>query len=110
MKPREEDGIPEDIVAVFDAPRYVDRYTVVLDDSWKGASGYVAMLGLSDDPEWPLGFSQFSDGLLGRHLGRRITFRALPLCVQRHVTRRLQRNMNIERAGEDADAAEKDPY
>ncbi len=83
--------IPEGIVAVFDAPRYADRYTVVLDDAlWSAAPGYSPMLGLSDDPDWPLGFSQYSDGVPGRHLGRRIRFRGLPPRVQEHVARRLK--------------------
>ena len=88
---KKEAGIPDDIVAVFDAPRYLDRYTVVLDHSmWETTPGYHPMLGLSDDPEWPLGFSQFSDGLPGPHLGRRIRFRALPPRVRAHIIRRLQ--------------------
>jgi len=86
-----EKGMPKDIVAVFDAPRYADRYTVVLDPYiWNATPGYHPMLGLSEDPDWPLGISQFSDGVPGRHLGRRISFRALPPRVQEHVIRRLK--------------------
>ena len=98
MRPRRNDvDIPEDIVAVYDAPRFVDRYTVVLDRSvWESTPGYHPMLGLSDDPEWPLGFSQFSDGVPGRHLGRRIRFRALSPSVQAHITRRLQNTTRSE--------------
>ena len=94
---RREADIPKDIVAVFDAPRFVDRYTVVLDRSVSESTpGYHPMLGLSDDPESPWGFSQFSDGVPGRHLGRRIRFRALPPQVQAHITRRLQNTTRSE--------------
>ena len=67
-----------------------DRYTVViLDRAWDTKPGYKAMLGLSDDPTHPQGFSQFTEGQDGPHLGKLIKFTDLPRNVQEHVKDRL---------------------
>jgi len=58
-------------------------YQHVGGDKWRA-------LGLSDDPTWPLGFSQFGDARKGDHLGERIDFDDLPANVRAHVKERLE--------------------
>lgn len=75
----------------------VDRWTVVLDSKDWNASvdgRRRAMLGLSDAPDHPQGFSQFTEGdedrrNHGRHLGREILWSEFPEHLQRHVLARI---------------------
>ena len=79
------------IIAVYDNPEFADRYTVVLDRAgWStSAPNLHPSLGLSENPDSPQGFSQFSECFLGDHLGRKIEFEDLPENVREHVRRRL---------------------
>jgi hypothetical protein len=67
-----------------------DRYTILFEPWYFGKS--CNCLGLSTDPESPLGFSQFSDCYDGDHLGKEIKFEDLPDNVQTHIINRLEIN------------------
>jgi len=56
---------------------------------WPEPGGLFMALGLSDDPDSPQGFSQFSAAKVGPHLGRQIAFQDLPQNVQEHAIGRL---------------------
>jgi hypothetical protein len=59
-----------------------DRYTVILDDG--------SALGLSHNPDSPLGFSQWCDAVAeGVDMGKNILFENLPLRVQQHIKLRI---------------------
>lgn len=45
-------------------------------------------LGMSEGPTEPLGFSQWTHGQAGPHLGRKLPFSALPKTIQRHIIAR----------------------
>lgn len=62
---------------------------MILLDSENDKGMYDA-LGLSDNPEHPQGFSQFSEAQRGSHLGEKINFKDLPENVQEHVQKRLK--------------------
>lgn len=47
-------------------------------------------LGVSKDPDGPLGFSQWGEYVLGDHLGKKIDFTDLPENVQKHVLERME--------------------
>lgn len=63
-----------------------DRFTILVEAL---SNGNYEALGLSSDPDWTLGFSQFGEAVDGEHLGREIVFDQLPANVQRHVLTRL---------------------
>lgn len=68
----------------------LDRYTVVIDGTdWDDSSspGMKSMLGLNSGGR---GFSQFTEGQEGRHLGSGIAFQSLDAETQRHIIARLQ--------------------
>ena len=85
------------IIGVFDEPRFMDRYTVVLDERVQGANGdylYV-MLAVSNNPRLPNEVSIFGEGRFfpsgdNSHLGESISFDALPEDIQAHVRERLE--------------------
>lgn len=65
-----------------------DRYTVVyLED--RERDGTYTCVGMSAEPFHPQGVGQHSTAMLGRHLGRRISFEALPVDCRRLVLRDL---------------------
>jgi hypothetical protein len=77
------------IIAIYDnGGKSIDRYTIVLNDSNNFESLYNS-LGLSNDPDSPLGFSQFNTCENGPHLGKKIAFSDLPKNVQDHAKNRL---------------------
>ena len=57
-----------------------DRYTVVFDDG--------SALGLSHNPDSPLGFSQWGLAAEGVDFGKSISFQELPQRVQEHIKAR----------------------
>lgn len=62
--------------------RTFDRYTIVFDDD--------SALGLSHNPDSPIGFSQWCAHVdAGTDLGKTISFEELPESVQRHITMRI---------------------
>ena len=58
-----------------------DRYTVVFDDG--------TALGLSHNPDSPIGFSQWGSVAEGVELGKAILFQELPDRVQEHIKARV---------------------
>jgi hypothetical protein len=72
-----------------------DRYTAVFsgkvwDEQFKRTPDKVKakfkmMLGFSSNPTHPQGYSQWSEGQEGRHLGRPVKFEDLPEPLQHHV-------------------------
>jgi len=78
---------PKAIMNIYDNNgETCDRYTIVL-----RSSGLMCdMLGLSELPDSPLGFSQYTMGMDGEHLGKRIQWNDLPENVQSHVEGRLK--------------------
>lgn len=79
-------------ITVYDnGGKTFDRYTIVLHGKeWAERGGLTTMLGLSHNPTHPQGFSQWTSGTPGRHLGRKITFSRLPKNIQSHVRARLE--------------------
>lgn len=83
------------ILAIYDnGGETLDRYTVVTNEQWSLNS--LAMLGLSDNPTDPQGFSQWSGGTYaeGRgtrntHLGKRVQFEHLSEELQNHIAHRV---------------------
>lgn len=61
-----------------------DRYTAVYLDQPENRGLYAAR-GMSEYPFHPMGFGQYCAAMLGRHLGKRITFEDLPPDCQRLV-------------------------
>ncbi len=89
---------PGCILSVWDSgEKFADRYSVV----FKGYQQIPAphshklvdmreILGLSDNPTHPQGFSQFSNGFEGPHLGSKISWMQLPSQVREHIFERIQ--------------------
>ena len=97
------------IIGVFDNPRFMDRYTVVLDERSPrvpGADGehYYIMLSMSNSPHLPNGISILVEGRFfpsgdNSHLGESISFDALPEDIQAHVRERLEDWKTLTRGG-----------
>ena len=71
----------------------VDRWTVVLDSTaWRESvnPGMMAMIGMSDNPTDPQGFSQFSEGREGSHLGKKIPWLEIPKNIRNHILARIK--------------------
>lgn len=70
-----------------DGGKTIDRYTVVLTRSslntWE-------CIGMSQDVTSPQGFYQHSVCRLGRHLGKRISFAALPAAHRERIIQELR--------------------
>lgn len=72
-----------EIIAVYDnGGKTVDRYTIVF-------RGEQMVLGVSDDPTGYMGFSNWGDAVIGRHLGKKIQFDDLPEDVKIHIEARI---------------------
>lgn len=69
------------ILAIYDAPKFGDRYTIYYDEPGSRA-GFHPCLGASEHPFHPQGIGQHSEGQLGAHNGKRISFSQLPPDVQ----------------------------
>ena len=83
--------IRANVRAVYDAgPEQNDRYTVVLKPVWEANPGHSQCLGFNAQPTHPsYGISQFSECVVGRHLGKKIKFADLPEHLREHVVGRL---------------------
>jgi hypothetical protein len=80
---------PDYIHSIYDnLGKTVDRYTVFTPQLERNKLR--ECLCLDNRPEHPQGFSQFSAGEPGPHLGEEISFATLPNHVQRHIIRRLE--------------------
>jgi len=82
---------PPRILRIFDnGGATADRYTVVFKERADDPRYWIA-LGLSDNPEHPQGFSQWTEtSLPNNKIGKHIFFKDLPPNVQKHVRRRQQ--------------------
>ena len=65
-----------------------DRYTVIFENIDRELE-LNHCLSVSSDPDSIQGYSNFSYGLAGDHLGERVTFEALPEDIQKHIGRRI---------------------
>jgi hypothetical protein len=79
---------PDEIKAIYDNPKALDRYTIVLSEHVRPTTWEALVL--SQDPEWPQGVSQWTEVVLPNpDIGREISWDDLPNNVQVHITRRL---------------------
>ena len=62
-----------------------DRYTVVYLDEPERRACLFAARAMSRNPSDPQGFGQYCTAMPGKHLGRRIELKDLPLACQRLV-------------------------
>lgn len=75
------DKKPRLIKSIWYDPNYYDGYTIVFKDG--------SILGLSENPSHPLGFSQFSTGEEGSHLGKQIKWQDLTIELRQHIRSRI---------------------
>jgi hypothetical protein len=84
---------PDEILIIYDNQGIsADRYTVVFKPGFMLVSKpeYLAMLGLSDFPERPQGFSQWGECVLNNEaLGIEIKWNDLSEPMQRHIIERM---------------------
>lgn len=77
-------------VRIYDnGGKTVDRYSVLVEDGnerWDGEARYVTCLGVSDGGR---AYSEFSEALPGRHLGKRVKLEALDAATRAHIVERL---------------------
>ncbi|MEE9164965.1 MAG: hypothetical protein V3U15_01755 [Nitrospinota bacterium] len=74
---------PRYIKSIYDNEgKTIDRYAVFFKTE-------DIILGLSDDPDYPLGFAQCGEAIEGPHLGKKILWKDLPENVQKHIKRRM---------------------
>jgi hypothetical protein len=82
------------IYKIFDnGGKTIDRYTVVFAEKQFDVSTGRRLnieLGLSVDPTWPLGFSQWGLCRIDADMGDEIKFSDLPENVQKHVLERME--------------------
>lgn len=77
-----------EIKAIYDNKgKTYDRYSIVFKEK---EGEYSVMLGLSNYPSHPQGFSQWSRCVDGDHLGTEITFGELPINIQEHTLNRIK--------------------
>jgi len=82
-----------EIKAIYDnGGKTVDRYTVYYDEP---TGNVYPCVGMSSNPCHPQGFGQHSEGILGRHNGKRIKFEDLPIDCQRVVLQDINWNRRI---------------
>lgn len=87
-----EDIPPLGRIKVYDLEGTLDRYTIVFMDQVEDEGGeygpLYTVLGMSDHPDHPQGYSQHGSGHDGPHLGRPIRFQDLPENIRKHAIRR----------------------
>jgi len=89
------EGCPSEIVAIYDSPDFWDRYTVVYGSPFKkNGEDFYECLGLSENPNHPQGFSQWSECMMGDHLGKSIEWDELPDNVKDHIRSRFSEATN----------------
>lgn len=74
---------PKNVLRVYDHPKFSDRFTVYFN---KKEREYYSCIVMSENPFHPQGIGQHSCGMLGRHNGKIIDFKDLPLDCQTLVT------------------------
>ena len=88
--PKGMEQVEDALITVYDSgpDEGADRYTVVMHgEDWEASAnpGFLPMLGFSGFPEHPQGFSQWTEGQEGPHLGKRIKFSDLSPDLQQHL-------------------------
>jgi hypothetical protein len=63
-----------DVRIYDDGGKTADRFTFAFPWAKNPATGFVAMVGLGATPFHPQGFCQHTEGKMGRHLGKRISY------------------------------------
>lgn len=81
---------PQEVVAMYDKPKYADRYTFLTSEPSGTTPGMYMSLGTSRNPDDPQGISMFGDAVPGSHLGRKMRWSDVPLNVRKHVVRRFK--------------------
>jgi len=76
--PRHEKVNGHPIACYDDGGKSADRYTVVYLDAPERSPKTFLCLGMNHEPFHPMGIGQHGSAMVGRHLGRRIPFAALP--------------------------------
>ena len=81
---------PEEVTVIYDnGGESFDRYTVVLKtNNLHFAPFNLDCLALSENPDSPSGFSQYSTCVDGAHLGKVIKWADMPLNLQKHIIKR----------------------
>lgn len=83
---------PEFVLACYDAPKYADRYTVLIGGSLQDRANprTVQYIGMSESPTNPQGFSQW--GEMPSHsraaCGKKVRWLDLPESIRAHVVAR----------------------
>lgn len=78
-------------IKVYDnGGKSIDRYTVVFLDQPELKKGIYAALAMNAHPFDPQGFGQHTTAMVGRHLGKKITFEELPPDCQKLVRQDLE--------------------
>lgn len=78
------------IIAIYDnGGETMDRYTIVFNTYHNWQETLRECLALSNDPNSPQGFSQWSSCQVGKHLGKKLKFEQLPEHIQKHVEMRM---------------------
>lgn len=73
------------ILAIYDnGGSTFDRYSIYLNQ--KETDTTYMVLGMSENPNSPMGFCQHSSGMLGKHNGKRISKEQLPIACQEVLT------------------------
>jgi hypothetical protein len=79
-------------IRIYYSPDTADKWTAVLDSpEWNKSArrGFKSMLGMSDHPNHPQGFSQFTEGQEGRHLGKKVPWEDVPENIRKHIISRI---------------------
>jgi hypothetical protein len=74
--------MPKKILQIYDKPDTADRYTVVYDEYANTEETMFSMLAMSENPNSPMGFCQHTGGTMGKHLGKKIELKNLPVDCQ----------------------------
>ena len=85
---------PNNIKSIWDnGGETIDRFSIVLNEDYHSyPSEMFGCLGLSINPTYPLGFSQFCGAMEGEHLGRKLNWDDLPIKIQTHISLRLDQD------------------
>lgn len=80
------------ITVYLSSANVADCWTAVLNsEAWEESvnPGMKAMIGMSDNPTNPQGFSQFGEGREGPHLGKKMPWLKVPENIRNHILSRI---------------------
>ena len=82
--------MPGTRVRIYHSKSGMDEWTaVVFGHEWNEPGGMHTMIAMSNNPNHPQGISQFTSGVDGPHLGKKIPWDDVPLHIRQHVISRL---------------------